>query len=232
MSEEDLEDVAAGGEAQRTAVLPVPFPFEPQDPGAQTQRPAPRVLFVGAMNAEFNIDAACYFVERIWPAVRRAAPEALCTIAGREPAARVRRLAEHPGVQVEGDPDLDGLLRTSRVAVSPARIGTGIKVKVAQAMAAGLPVVGTPAGLSGFGQAGCLLRASDPEAFAQQVIQVLHDDDYQRKVGRDCHTCYRDHYWMQSVGPKVVALYEQMMEELERPAAARSRAPSVISRGA
>ncbi len=230
LSEEDRQDITGELPVPRTAVLPVPFPFEPRDPASLgVWRVGPRVLFVGAMNVEFNIDAACYFVERIWSAVRRVAPEALFTIAGRRPSERVRRLAQYPGVQVDSDPDLDELLRTSQVAVSPARMGTGIKVKVAQAMAVGLPVVGTPAGLSGFGHVDCLLRAGDPEAFAQQVVRLLQDDDYRQQVSRACYVCYRDQFWMESVQPRVVALYERIIEELERPGSAHSMTLSASS---
>jgi glycosyltransferase involved in cell wall biosynthesis len=230
LSEEDRQDIAAGRQVPRTAVLPVPFLFEPHDPTSlEAQRVAPRVLFVGAMDVEFNVDAVCYFAERIWPEVRRAVPEALFTIAGRRPAERVRRLDQQPGIRVDGAPDLDALLRTSQVAVSPARIGTGIKVKVAQAMASGLPVVGTPAGLSGFGHVGCLLRASDPEAFAQHVVRLLQDEGYRRRTSSACYAFYRDHFWAESARPKVIALYERMIEELERPAAAHSLIPSAMS---
>jgi glycosyltransferase involved in cell wall biosynthesis len=232
LSEEDRRELTAGPPAPRTAVLPVPLPFEPQDPALlEAQRLAPRVLFVGAMNVEFNIDAVCYFVERIWPAVRRAVPEALFTIAGRSPAERVRRLDQYQGVQVDGTPDLDALLRTSQVAVSPARIGTGIKVKVAQAMASGLPVVGTPAGLSGFGHVDCLLRAGDPGAFAEHVVRLLQDHGYRQRTGRACYVCYRDQFWMESARPKVVALYEHMMDGLEQPDAARAM-PSSTAKAA
>ena len=225
LSEEDRRDIIADDQPQRSAVLPVPFPFEPQDPASLgTQRQAPRVLFVGAMNVEFNVDAVCYFVERIWPAVRRAVPGALFTIVGRHPAERVRRLDGHAGVQVDGDPDLDALLRTSQVAVSSARIGTGIKVKVAQAMAVGLPVVGTPPGLSGFGHVDCLLRAADASEFADLVVGLLQDEGYRQRTGRACYEFYRDHFWMESARPKIVALYDQMIEELERAPAARSLA--------
>jgi glycosyltransferase involved in cell wall biosynthesis len=230
LSEEDRQDITAGRQVPRTAVLPVPLPFEPQDPASlEAHRLAPRVLFIGVMNVEFNIDAVCYFVERIWPAVRRAVPEALFTIAGRWPAERVRRLDQHQGVQVDGAPDLDALLRTSQVAVSPARIGSGFKVKVAQAMASGLPVVGTPAGLSGFGHVDCLLRAGDPEAFAEHVVRLLQDEGHRQRTGRACYAFYRDQFWMESARPKVVALYERMIEELGHPAAPGSMTPSAVS---
>jgi len=231
LSEEDRQEIVAGREGLRAAVLPVPFPFEPQDPALlEERRETPRVLFIGAMNVEFNVDAVRHFVERIWPLVRSSVPDALFTIAGRRPTERVRSLTRHPGVEVAGDPDLDALLCASRVAVSPARIGTGIKVKVAQAMATGLPVVGTPAGLSGFDHVDCLARASDPETFAQQVVRLLQDDGYRQRVGRACYAVYRDHFWMESARPKVVALYERMIDEVER-AAAPSMTPSAVSEG-
>jgi len=223
LSEDDRQAIGAGQQLARNAVLPVPFPFEPQDPAPlEAQRQAPHVLFVGAMNVDFNVDAVCYFVERIWPIVRRAVPDALFMIAGRRPVERVQRLTQQPGVRVDGDPDLDALLRTGRVAVSPARIGTGVKVKVAQAMATGLPVVGTPVGLSGFAHADCLLRASEPQAFAQQVVRLLQDDDFRRQTSRACYAFYRSACWAESVRPKIVALYEGMIDEVGWPAVARS----------
>ena len=231
LSEEDRQEIIAGREGLCAAVLPVPFPFEPRDPALlEERRQTPRVLFIGAMNVEFNVDAVRHFVERIWPLVRSSVPDALFTIAGRRPTERVRSLTRHPGVEVAGDPDLDALLCASRVAVSPARIGTGIKVKVAQAIATGLPVVGTPAGLSGFDHVDCLARASDPETFAQQVVRLLQDGGYRQRVGRACYEVYRDHFWMESARPKVVALYERMIDEVER-AAAPSMTPSAVSEG-
>jgi glycosyltransferase involved in cell wall biosynthesis len=109
-------------------------------------------------------------------------------------------------------PDLKPLLRRARVAVSPTRFGTGIKVKVAEAMAAGLPVVGTSTGLSGFKQASCLLRADDARTFADAVVRLLQDDAYRKRVGNDCYQFYRDHFWIESARPSVLELYRTMIE--------------------
>jgi glycosyltransferase involved in cell wall biosynthesis len=223
LSEEDMRDVLGEAGAARSAVLPVPFPYEPADAQSlHARRTEPVVLFVGAMNVQFNIDAACYFVEQVWPAVRREVPEASFVIAGRLPSERVQRLAREPGVRVDGRPDLERLLRESQVAVSPARIGSGIKVKVAQAMAAGLPVAGTPKGLSGLTGAACLLRASDAETLAGHVVRLLRDQPYREQLGRECHAYYCEQLWMEAARPKVIELYRRMIEQPERarPAAA------------
>jgi polysaccharide biosynthesis protein PslH len=232
LSEEDKRELIPDVKAPRSEVLPVPFPFEPADPASlEARRHEPRILFVGAMNVKFNIDAVCYFVERIWPDIRRVVPDATFVIAGRQPADRVQNLARQPGVRIEGKPDLDALLRESQVAVSSARIGTGIKVKVAQAMAAGLPVVGTVPGLSGFSGAACLLRADDAESFAGQVIHLLREDEFRRRISRECHGFYRDHLWMESVRPKVIELYQRIIEDIERPADVQSKAASAVPGG-
>jgi glycosyltransferase involved in cell wall biosynthesis len=232
LSEEDRRELIPERDPPFSAVLPVPFPFEPADASSlDSHRTAPIVLFVGAMNVRFNVDAVCYFVERIWPEVRRAVPEASFIIAGRLPSDRVRRLAREPGVRVDGEPDLGRLLRESQVAVSPARMGTGIKVKVAQAMSAGLPVVGTPQGLSGLAHADCLLRATDAPTFAEHVVRLLRDQPYREQIGRACHTFYREQLWMEAARPKVIALYRHMIEQLEQPIPARVAAPPAL-RGA
>jgi glycosyltransferase involved in cell wall biosynthesis len=215
LSEEDrraiMENIEDDG---RVAVLPVPFPFAPQE--AALVDTGPVVLFIGAMNVEFNIDGVCHFVDRIWPHVRRAVPDAVFVIAGRNPTERVLHLATRPGIRIESrNPDIDALLRQTRVSVSPSRFGTGIKVKVAQALAAGVPVVGTSAGLAGFSLAECLVRADDEQEFADEVVRLLQDATYHKRQSRACYEFYRENLWLDAARPKIVALYERMIAATE-----------------
>jgi glycosyltransferase involved in cell wall biosynthesis len=195
------------------AVVPIPFVFEPierVDPDHGGQE-SPLVVFVGGLSAPFNVDAVAFFVEEIWPQVRSQVPNAIFAVVGADPPPRIRRLSSVPGVRVAGYvSDIDKLLRQAAVAVSPCRIGTGIKVKVAQAMAAGLPVVGTSVGLSGYSGADCLIRANEPEEFAQSVIELLRDEARRMRFARATLDYYREELWIRAVAPKVIALYEQM----------------------
>jgi len=213
LSEKDRRSLEPDGRpSDRDVTLPVPFVFAPLEADLHQEEHAPRrVVFVGGLSAPFNVDAARFFALEIWPLVRREAPDATFSIVGADPPTEILALSSVPGVRVEGHVrDLRRHLRQAALAVSPCRIGTGIKVKVAEAMAAGLPVVGTSIGLSGYAGVDCLVRADEPRGFADAVLALLGDEEKRRRLAQACLQHYRKELWIEAVAPKVLALYEQM----------------------
>lgn len=230
LSENDRPLTADDELNQRVRVIPVPFPFEPKKPEGNHGTRKPTVVFVGAMNVDFNVDGVRYFADHIWPEIHQRVPDATFLIVGRHPSDRVVALERYPGIRIESHPpDIDAILHQCSVAVSPARFGTGIKVKVAQALAAGLPVVGTPAGLSGFDHADCLVRPEHEHAFADAVVRLLVNHDYRRSVGQASGAFYREQLWVEAARPRLVALYTEMIAAVEAPAIERAVAPPAIS---
>lgn len=152
------------------------------DPGLVPPHPGPaptaEIVFTGAMDYAPNEDAVGWFCEAIWPRVRAARPNAGLAIVGARPGPRVRALAALPGVTVTGTvPDVRPWLAAARVAVAPLRIARGVQNKILEALAMGLPVVGTPAAFEGIrltGDVPCEAH-SDPEAFASAVLLRLAD---------------------------------------------------------
>jgi glycosyltransferase involved in cell wall biosynthesis len=101
-------------------------------------------------------------------------------IVGSRPAADVLRLGNLPGVEVTGNvPDIRPYLAGAKVAVIPMRISQGIQNKILEAMAAGLPVVTTPAAAAGFHSDHTmpLAIAENPEKFAECVIRFLQQPE-------------------------------------------------------
>ena len=76
-------------------------------------------------------------------------------------------------------PDLEPLLREARVHAAPIAFGAGLKGKITQSLAAGLPVVTTAIGAEGLDATDGveLLIADDPDAFAARVVRVLEDSE-------------------------------------------------------
>jgi glycosyltransferase involved in cell wall biosynthesis len=109
-----------------------------------------RIVYVGKMNYYPNIEAATHFVERIWPAVRERLPGTTLTIAGSDPAEAVRALDRVEGVTVTGTvPDVRPFYRDALAAIVPLRTGGGTRLKILEAMAAGVPVISTRMGAEG-----------------------------------------------------------------------------------
>lgn len=139
-----------------------------------------QALFVGAMCHPENVEAVVYFVERVFPKIRRQVPDAEFVIVGSNPTRRVRALGRVSGVTVVGEvADLTPYYEQSAVNVVPLLRGGGIIVKTLNGLAAARPTVTTSAGNSGTEAiAGRdLLVTDDPDAFARAVIDLLTDAD-------------------------------------------------------
>ena len=118
----------------------------------KNQARVPIIVFTGAMDYFPNVDAVEYFCKDILPLVCAAMPEAQFYIVGRNPTRRVKRLSNRKQVLVTGTvSDVRPYLRNAVVAVAPFRLARGVQNKVLEALAMGLPVVGTRAIIEAIG---------------------------------------------------------------------------------
>ncbi|HEX6800053.1 MAG TPA: glycosyltransferase [Ktedonobacterales bacterium] len=161
-----------------------------------------QIVFTGTMNYFPNMDGALYFAQACWPLIREQVPDASWQIVGRNPTPEVQKLAELPGVTVTGAvPDVRPYLAASAVAVAPLRIGSGTRVKILEALAMRKAVVSTTIGYQGLAvESGKhLLIADQPEAFAQAVVELLHDPAERAALGNAGRTLVEDEYsWAQT----------------------------------
>jgi len=109
------------------------------------------LFFVGTLTWEANVDGLLWFIRECWEYLKQRLPGLRFVIAGGDPDARLQEAAaglddiELPGF-VE---DLELYYGRARVFVCPLRFGSGMKVKVIEAMYRGMPVVTTPVGAEG-----------------------------------------------------------------------------------
>ena len=103
---------------------------------------------------------------------------------GNQPPPEISGLAAEDITITGYVPDIQTYLNRCRVALAPLRFGAGIKGKVGEALAAGLPVVATPMAVEGMGleHGRHLLLAKSPDEFAAAVIRVYHDPRLWRQL--------------------------------------------------
>ena len=168
-----------------------------------------RVAFTGAMDYVPNVDAVVHFCRRILPLVRASLPEVEVAIVGRDPTPAVMRLAREPHVTVTGAvPDVRPYLRGAGVAVAPFRLARGVQNKILEAMAMGVPVVGTRVafeGLHAAEQDGVTIT-DEPAAFARAVVDLLADPGRRRACGRRARAHVERHHRWADHGARLEAL--------------------------
>lgn len=130
-----------GEERPNTYVVRSPYDH-PEDGIARATEP--RVLFVGRLTYEANVNGLLWFLKNCWPEVRKLVPDAVLDIVGTNPPASVQAF-RGAGVEIHANvPDVAPYYPRASVAVVPIWRGTGVQMKLIQALAAGVPTVTTP----------------------------------------------------------------------------------------
>jgi GT2 family glycosyltransferase/SAM-dependent methyltransferase/glycosyltransferase involved in cell wall biosynthesis len=136
------------------------------------------ILFVGGFEHPPNIDAAVCLVKEVMPVIWRELGDVQVTIVGSAPPPEVVALAS-PLVDVTGwVEDLQPLFEGSRLMVAPLHYGAGIKGKITQSLAVGLPVVTTPIGAEGLDgrDEQSMLIGDTPQELAANAIRLYKND--------------------------------------------------------
>jgi polysaccharide biosynthesis protein PslH len=155
------------------------------------------LVFTGVMNYYPNVDGCIWFANEILPRIRERIPGARFTIVGAHPTPEIEALSALDGVTITGFVDsVTDWLDRAAIAIAPLRIARGIQNKVLEAMASGLPVVGTTSATQGVGgQAGRdFLLADDVTAFADHVCSLLEDTERAAELGRAARTFVEENY--------------------------------------
>lgn len=145
------------------------------------------VLFQGGMDWYPNRDAVEFFAESILPLIRLACPDVKFVIAGRNPPAYlIEKFRNAPNIEFTGTvPDMLPYLVAATVAVVPLRLGSGTRIKILEACAAGRAVVSTSIGAEGLNlEPGKEILVSDePSQFAGSVVEMLRDPVRRNAIG-------------------------------------------------
>lgn len=169
-------------------VVPNGVDTERYHPGLPDDVPLqhPAVVFTGKMDYRPNVDAMLWFHGRVWPLVRRAAPDARLYVVGKSPHPRLAPLSHDPSVTVTGwVPEVLPYLGGADVVVAPMRTGGGTQLKVLEAMATGRPLVTTTFGAEGVGltPGRHALVEDEPGGMARAIATLLTDANAGRALG-------------------------------------------------
>jgi glycosyltransferase involved in cell wall biosynthesis len=181
------------------------------------------MLFLGSFRHEPNRVALDWFVRHILPLILRRRPEARLEVIGSDPppdyaygdfgqALRLRGFVE----------EIREPLARCAVFVCPIRSGSGVRVKLLEAFAAGIPVVSTRVGAEGLGRDDgefCRL-ADEPEEFAACVLELFDHPDEAAEIARRARAEVAARWDMTAITRDLEASYREMLARKRLPAAA------------
>ncbi|MDQ2974640.1 MAG: glycosyltransferase [Acidobacteriota bacterium] len=194
-SEEQLEQAYEWWRAQQT----------PSNPPIRN-----RIVFVGSMDYHANIDGAVSFSREVWPHLRERKPDLTFTIVGRDPAPEVRELALTPGIEVTGTvDDVRPYYREAIAAVVPLKVGGGSRLKILEAMAAGVPVVSTVLGAEGLELTHDknILVADTTEKMIEAIVKLIEKPEQRKRLREAGHSLISNRYDWSRIGRSLFECY-------------------------
>lgn len=144
-----------------------------------TKLPAEQsIFFIGALDWLPNQEGLMWFIQKVFGLLISKLPELKFHVAGRNPPAQFAKMLKHPNIEYHGEVEnAVTFMQSYRVMVAPLLTGSGIRIKIIEAMALGRPVVTTTIGIEGIeiDDAQIVAVEDDPYKFSNQVVNLLSD---------------------------------------------------------
>ncbi|HKI03637.1 MAG TPA: glycosyltransferase family 4 protein [Thermoanaerobaculia bacterium] len=205
LTEEDaarLRELSGGG--GRVGIVRAAFPDLP--PGTGRLEGEPAVVVFGSRGWLPNEESAAWFAGEVWPAVRAELPGAVLHLFGSDLGMAGPDVISHPSPSDSGEVYAPG----SILAV-PLRIASGVRIKILEAWARGVPVVATPAALAGLeardGEEALVAR--EPRDFASAIARLHREPALAASLVNAGREARRERH-----DPRAIA--RRMMEEYEK----------------
>lgn len=205
-----LHEVIPGA---RVAVIPngVDLDYFKPRTAANVCKPA-STIFVGGLNWYPNRHAVRWFLDEVYPRIRRTFPGAQFNVVGRcDDGFRSEILRHGSGINVCGEvEDIRPFVMKSAVYVCPIHEGGGTRLKILDAMAQGIPLVATNVAVEGIGVCDRehALLADDAAGFAEQVIEVFGNPEVGRRMADAAYGLVATNYGWESIGRRLRSVYE------------------------
>ena len=205
ISDDEKEALLSEEPGLAVAVLPNIHTIVPH---VEAVRARSDLFFIGSFLHPPNIDAVFYFVREVFPLILQRMPDLRFHIAGSDMPHSVRALKSKSVNPLGYLRDVTPWFQRARVFVAPLRHGAGMKGKVGQSLAFGLPVVTTSVGAEGMGLVHEVhaMIAEDAADFAEAVIRLCSDDNLWQRLSCGGQDLMDRHFSKEAVGCALTAV--------------------------
>ncbi|MCP5116121.1 MAG: glycosyltransferase [bacterium] len=173
------------------------------------------ILFIGSFRHLPNQEALNWFLREVFPRVRAVCPRAKLVVVGSEPPAR-HSLPSPESVELLGSvKDIREPLSRYAVFACPILTGSGVRVKLLEAFAAGIPAVSTHLGAEGLTSTDgdiCSL-ADDPAAFAAKIVDLLEHPDISHKMAARARRYVEKERDMEVLTKRLAGAYRNLIQQ-------------------
>ena len=196
----------------RKPILSIPFGITPET-GTQVDEEPNSLFHIGSMDWMPNQEGVRWFLKQVWPKVHERLPQLTLYLAGRKMPDDLMRL-DMEGVRVLGEvPDATYFIASKQINVVPLLSGSGIRVKIIEAMSVGKVVVTTTIGAEGIGctDGKDVLIANTPDQFVKQLERCVNDSELCRTIGANAAHLIAEQYGNEQLTQRLLEFYDQIL---------------------
>lgn len=187
-----------------TNSIVIPMPLQPINESADYSKND--LFFVGAMNWQPNIEAVATLKEEIFPSLKVQFPFLTLKLAGSfSKKEALSNGIEHLGYVT----DLTQFFQTNGILVAPISSGSGVRVKLLEAMSHGVPIVTTEIGGMGIPENNGLMIASSLEDFIGKIRNLIVSEELRQTTGEQAKAFVQQHYSSTTVLTKIIERFKQ-----------------------
>lgn len=159
--------------------------------------PCKEFVFVGYGRHTPNADGLKWFANEIIPILRKNGIKFKVNIVGSWSESQRNQYTNFPEINFTGFVhDLSAFIN-GKISIIPLHVGSGMRIKILEAMNAKSPIISTSKGIEGINEPqhnSEYINADTPEDFAEAMISLINDSEKQSKFANNAYICFQKHY--------------------------------------
>jgi len=155
------------------------------------------LFFIGALDWKPNIEGLIWFITNVWQDIKRQFPDIKFYIAGRNPSKKTKRIINKLEANFIGEVEDSGkFIKEHKIMIVPLFAGSGIRVKIIEAMAYGKIIITTPIGIEGIPAQHMtnIIIAEKKEDFIFYINKILNDVNLANTISKNAYEFIKIHY--------------------------------------
>jgi GT2 family glycosyltransferase/glycosyltransferase involved in cell wall biosynthesis len=179
------------------------------------------ILFIGSFQHPPNTDAVLFFTQQIFPLVQKLLPDVRFYIIGDKAPPEVIALASEQVIVTGFQPNVSVFFDTIKLSIAPLRFGAGVKGKINQSMAFGVPVVATSLAAEGMGLTDRqdVMAADDPAKFADALVELYTSEELWNRLCRNGLAKTRERYSTEAARSQLRCIFDTQRSDKSNVAA-------------
>ncbi len=209
ISKEDEVTIKQCSQSAKTIVVPAGIEVSDDPP---TQSISNNLFFIGSFDWVPNLQGLEWFFENVWKNITRNYPLLKFVIAGKKMPDSIKNL-ESGDVVIAGEvPNAKQFILEQGILIVPLISGSGIRIKIIEALALGKIVIATNIAAEGLGltDGENVLIANNSSQFIGQIGKCLNDTAFRKKIGRNAHQFALNNFQNKRIFESLMNTYKRL----------------------